>query len=124
MPGADAGPRLAAEHEPVEALTRWLLRFTEFVATKRGLAAALHSGDPAFDALPGYFTGTLGPALEALLATASARDEIDPGLDAEELLLSVGRLCLPGPSGDDVELAHRVVELLVQGMRFRAITTR
>jgi AcrR family transcriptional regulator len=52
---ADAAPALAAAGDPAAALAAWLHRYTEFLATKRGLAAALHSGDPAFDALPGYF---------------------------------------------------------------------
>ena len=60
---ADAAPALAAANEPAAALARWLHRYTEFLATKRGLAAALHSGDPAFDALPGYFAARLEPAL-------------------------------------------------------------
>src|ERR1700722_15566011 len=60
---ADAAPALAAANDPAAALAMWLHRYTEFLATKRGLAAALHSGDPAFDALPGYFAGRLEPAL-------------------------------------------------------------
>jgi AcrR family transcriptional regulator len=52
---ADAGPALMTGHEPAEALTEWVHRFTELLATKRGLASALHSGDPAFEGLPGYF---------------------------------------------------------------------
>ena len=60
---ADAAPALAAAHEPGAALANWLHRYTEFLATKRGLATALHSGDPAFDALPGYFFQRLEPAL-------------------------------------------------------------
>jgi MFS family permease len=48
---ADAGPELSAAHDPVTALAKRLRRYTEFLATKRGLVAALHSGDPAFDAL-------------------------------------------------------------------------
>src|ERR1700712_1035946 len=52
---AGTAPQLAAAHTPDEALQRWLLRYTEFVATKHGLAAALHSGDPAYNALPVYF---------------------------------------------------------------------
>jgi AcrR family transcriptional regulator len=43
---ADAAPALAAAHEPGAALANWLHRYTEFLATKQGLAAALHSGDP------------------------------------------------------------------------------
>ena len=52
---ADAAAVLAKEHPPFEALCRWLQRFVDLVAAKRGLAAALHSGDPAYDALPNYF---------------------------------------------------------------------
>src|SRR6476660_9411034 len=32
---ADAGPSLSAAHEPAEALTQWVHRFTELLATKR-----------------------------------------------------------------------------------------
>ena len=73
---ADAGPALAATFEPAEALTRWIDRFTELLATKRGLASALHSGDPAFAGLPGYFLERLGPALSALLDAAAAEGAI------------------------------------------------
>src|SRR5947209_2891668 len=45
---AAAAETLAATNEPGEALTKWLHRYTGFLATKRGFAAALHSGDPAF----------------------------------------------------------------------------
>src|SRR5262245_42600623 len=73
---ADAAPTLAAAHEPCEALTLWLQRFADFIATKRGLAAALHSGDPAYSALPAYLEGRLRPAIQALLAAAAASDEV------------------------------------------------
>ena len=52
---ADAGPALSAANPPMAALTEWVRWFTELLATKRGLASALHSGDPAFAGLPGYF---------------------------------------------------------------------
>jgi hypothetical protein len=50
---------LASKYEPDEALARWMQRFVDFIATKRGLATALHSGDPAYSALPGYFNKRL-----------------------------------------------------------------
>src|SRR5579871_4022622 len=34
---ADAAPVLAAEHEPGEALARWMQRYVDFIAAKRGL---------------------------------------------------------------------------------------
>ena len=117
---AVAGEKLAAEQEPLAALTLWLLRFTDFLATKRGLAAALHSGDPAYDALPGYFTDRLGPTLQALLDRAAVEGVIRAVLDAEELLDAVSRLCMPAPVVDALEQSHRMVRLLVDGLRFDA----
>jgi AcrR family transcriptional regulator len=40
---AAAAAALAAAHEPGAALEQWLHRYTEFLAAKRGLAAALHA---------------------------------------------------------------------------------
>lgn len=117
---ADAGDAIAAEHEPVDALLRWLLRFTEFVATKRGLAAALHSGDPAYDALPAYFTGRLAPTLRRLLDAAGDAGRIRRDVDAEELLVAVSRLCAAGPGDDAPAQGRRMVELLVDGLRYGA----
>ena len=60
---ADAAPVLAAEHPPGEALALWMQRYVDFIAAKRGLSAALHSGAPAFEPLPAYFRERLQPAL-------------------------------------------------------------
>src|ERR1700742_3201455 len=92
---ADAAPALAAAHEPGTALAKWLHRYTEFVATKRGLAPALHSGDPAFDALPGYFMRRLEPTLGSLLEAATATGEIRADIPPRYLLYAVATLCLP-----------------------------
>jgi AcrR family transcriptional regulator len=113
---ADAGPALSAAHEPSEALTNWLRRYTDFVATKHGLAAALHSGDPAFDALPAYFWERLGPVLDALLEAAQATGEIRADISARDLLSAVALLCHPVP-GEGPEYGQRMVALLVDGLR-------
>ncbi|WP_405085552.1 TetR/AcrR family transcriptional regulator [Microbispora sp. NBC_01389] len=120
---AEAAPALMAEHGPGEALDRWLHRYTEFVATKRGLAAALHSGDPAFDALPGYFMGRLGPALGSLLDAATASGEIRAGVGPEDLLHAVANLCLP-MAGEGAAFSRRMVGLLVDGLRYGADASR
>ncbi|WP_329686047.1 TetR/AcrR family transcriptional regulator [Longimicrobium sp.] len=116
---AAAAPVLAAQHEPGEALAGWLRRYTAFIATKRGLAAALHSGDPAFDSLPAYFEQHLGPALASLLDAAVAAGAIRPGVRPVDLLRAVGNLCGGGP---DVETGHteRMVDLLIDGLRYGA----
>jgi AcrR family transcriptional regulator len=116
---AAAAPVLAAEHPPCEALSAWLRRYSRFIATKRGLAAALHSGDPAFEPLPAYFQQHLGPALESLLDTAAAAGAVRSDVDTNDLLRAVGNLCL---SGGEVGACHseRMVDLLIDGLRYGA----
>jgi AcrR family transcriptional regulator len=116
---ADAAPALSAAHEPGVALEKWLDRFTGFVATKRGLAPALHSGDPAFDALPAYFMERFGPALGSLLDAAAANGDIRSGVSPKDLLYAIGSLCLPAPD-EGVAYNRRMVALLIDGLRYGA----
>lgn len=107
----------AAERGPVEALTNWLMRYTQFIATKRGLAAALHSGDPTFETLPAYFRSSFEPALEALLDAASKAGAVRADVEPYDLLRAIGNLSVA--TGDD-GAAHteRMVRLLIDGLRY------
>lgn len=116
---ADAAPVLAAEHGPGEALARWMQRYAAFVATKRGLATALHSGNPAFDSLPGYFETRLRPALRTLLDAAAEAGEVRADVDPDDLLRAVSSLCMPAHA-DGPAHAWRMVALLVDGLRYGA----
>jgi AcrR family transcriptional regulator len=116
---ADAAPALAAANEPGAALEQWLRQYTVFVGTKRGLAAALHSGDPAYGALPGYFMRRLEPALASLLDAAIAVGEIRAGTSARDLLHAVANLCMPVPD-EGPAYSQRMVALLLDGLRFGA----
>ncbi len=116
---AAEAPALAAMMPPGEALATWLLRYTEFIATKRGLAAALRSGNPAFDTLPRYFRDNFEPALGLLLDAAMAAGEVRAGVDAYDLLRAVGNLSVPAdPDGNDH--TQRMVALLIDGLRYGA----
>jgi AcrR family transcriptional regulator len=116
---AAAAPVLAREHEPGEALARWLRRYTSFIATKRGLAAALHSGDPTFDALPAYFRQHLEPALQSLIDPAVTAGQIRDDIEPYDLLRAVANLS--SAAGEDGPLhGRRMVDLLIDGLRVRA----
>ena len=120
---ADAAPALAAAHKPGEALAQWLHRYTGFLTTKRGLAPALHSGDPAYGALPGYFMQRFGPALGSLLEAAAAAGEIRADIGPKDLLYAVANLCLPA-ADQGVAYSQRMVALLIDGLRYGAGTTQ
>jgi AcrR family transcriptional regulator len=115
---ADAASKIAKKYPPGDALARWMQRYVDFLVTKRGLAAALHSGEPAYTALPVYFEKHLQPALKTLLDAAVAAGVVRPGIEAGDLLRAVGNLCR-GAQGE--EPPRRMVELLVDGLRYGAI---
>jgi len=118
---ADAASVMASKYEPGEALARWMQRYVDFVGTKRGLAAALHSGDPAYNALPAYFNERLLPALKALLDAAVAARAVRPGIEAADLLRAVATLSYGSLEKEPV-YARRMVQLLVDGLRYGADT--
>ncbi len=102
---------------PSEALARWMQRYEAFIATKRGLAPALHSGNPAFETLPAYFEQRLRPALRTLLESATAAGEVRTDVDADDILSAVASLCMPAHDhGPDH--SRRMVALLVDGLRY------
>jgi len=114
---ADAASVLAGEYEPGEALARWMQRYAIFIGTKRGLASALHSGNPAFESLPAYFHERIEPALSTLLDAAIIGGKVRTDFTAKDLLDAVTSLCRSthekGP-----EHAGRMVALLVDGLRY------
>jgi len=111
---AEAAPRLAADYAPGAALGKWLQRYAAFIGTKRGLAPALHSGDPAYESLRAYFEQRVRPALGMLLDAAVAAGEVRDDVEADELLHAVASLCMP--TADDGR-AQRLVAILTDGLR-------
>lgn len=115
---AEAANTLAAEHEPFEALCRWIGRYVELIVAKRGLAAAMHSDDAAYRSLPEYFENRLVPPLAALLA--AAKDEFQVTVSPSELLRAVAQLCGPATKGDRAQ-TKRMVSLLISGLRLPSV---
>jgi AcrR family transcriptional regulator len=112
---ATAATVLSAEYEPDEALFRWMQRYIDLIAKKKGFASALHSGDPAYGGLAKYFLKRMGPALNGLLAAAVTAKVIRPGVSAEDLLKAVVRLC-HGPQGEEPAYARSMIQMMLDGM--------
>lgn len=118
---AEAATILAGKYEPGEALTRWIHLFMDLLASKRGLAEALHSGDdPAYSALPDYFRSRMEPALRGLLDAAVEAKFIRRDVDANDLLRTISTLCR-GPNEEEPPYARTMIDLLLDGMRYKAI---
>lgn len=116
---ADAAPLFAAQYPPGEAVAQWMQRFVDFIGTKRGLAASLHSGDPAFASLPAYFRDRFHPALKGLLDAAVAAGEMRADVEPADLLNAAANL-----AHADVAQGRRMVALLVDGLRVGAAPQR
>lgn len=115
---ADIAHVLAEREAPFDALAAWLQRLVDMVATKRGLAAVLHSGASAYQALPDYFHARLAPVMLQLLEAATATGAIRGDVDGGELLMACMRLAAPAADGDMAQ-ARRMVALLADGLRYR-----
>lgn len=112
---AAAADDLAAAHPPHEALRLWVARLARFVATKRGFAKALHSGDPAYLPLPAYFIGSLAPRVQRILDAGAEAGTIRTDVRAEDLIHALSRLADSHP-GDADGRAGRMIVILLDGL--------
>jgi AcrR family transcriptional regulator len=115
-----AGSSLAESYEPDEALERWIHRYINFVATKHGFAATLHSDDPTVSRFRTEFERQVGPVVQSLLDAAETAGLIGGGVAPLDLLGAIANLCVPPPGSTDTTRAYRMVELLLAGMRSEA----
>lgn len=116
---ADAAARFVANGQPpVAALARWMDQFVDFLVTKHGLAGALRSDDPGFQALHAYFLDRLIPACASLLGAAVDAGDIPDDIEALALMHATGNLCIGVETGGDTSYdAHRMVALLIAGLQ-------
>lgn len=115
----DLAPTLKQDYQPSEALAQFMLRYVDFIAFKRGLSVALYSGDKAYESLPAYLHKRLEPLLKELLENAVSAGEVRGGVAPYDLLRAVGNLSATS-DGSGAEHARRMVNLLVDGLRYGA----
>lgn len=111
--------RLATDLPPLEALRQWLHANVAFVATKKGMSAALAVAVHASSDLTAYSMDRLGQAVGTLLQRAAAAGAIRDDIGAEDILRTVVGLCYvhdkPGWQGNVL----RLVDVFVDGLRRR-----
>jgi len=110
---------LLAKHPPEEALARWMDRFVEYAAAKRGLSGALQSiiasgGNPYLKS-----RAKIVDALTTLLDSARAAGAVRDDVDAEDVLLAIGGIwSMPVEPGWE-QRARRLLGLVMDGLRYR-----
>lgn len=114
---------LASEFPAGEALERWIDGYIDLVATKRGLARGVHSGDQSFEGLAAYFEDRLTPPLDGLLKAAVTSGAVRGDINAWELLWAIAGFCRTQRPGDRA-LATRLTRLLLDGLMTSSTSTR
>jgi AcrR family transcriptional regulator len=109
----------AAELTPLEALRRWMHANVEFVATKKGMSAALAIAAHASPDLKASSMDRLEGALGTLLRRAADAGEIRTDISAEDVLRTIVGLSYthdrPGWQGNVL----RLLDVFLDGMRRR-----
>jgi AcrR family transcriptional regulator len=115
---------LKSEAAPVDALRRWLRSNVEFVATKKGMLAALALTVHGSSELYAHTFDRLTKAVGALLDRAVAAGEIRADISPEDLLRAlVGMSYLHDQPGWQTSVL-RLLDVFVDGLRVQANVDR
>jgi AcrR family transcriptional regulator len=111
----DAAPALLAEHQPWEALRRWLDRLAAFGQVKHGLPGVLQAATRADLSNENY--GPVVGAIEQLLQACRKAELVRADVEAEELLMLVGFLWRDDQGADWEQRSGRMLEVVLDGLR-------
>jgi AcrR family transcriptional regulator len=111
---------LKAESAPVEALRRWLQAGVEFMATKKGMAAALAMAAHGSSELVAYSLDRLSKAVGELLQRAVAAEEIRADVDPEDLLRALVGMCYAHDRPGWQAKVLRLIDVFIDGLRRRS----
>lgn len=111
----EAASALHHSGDPWEAIVEWMEGYVELVSTKSGLAAALHSGDPAYEHLPARLLEEIEPPFRALLDRAMAAGLVRADVTARDILISVALICHPVP-GEALAFNRRMIGIYLDGL--------
>jgi AcrR family transcriptional regulator len=113
---ADFAEQLKAEATPVEALRLWMRSNVEFVATKKGMSAALAVAAHGCSDLTAYAFDRLTRAMGDLLQRAVEAGEIRADISSEDLLRTLVGMCYTHEKPGWQANVLRLVDVLVDGL--------
>jgi hypothetical protein len=115
----DLAEQLKQEAQPVDALRRWMRSNVRFVATKKGMSAALalaaYKNSELFSYSFDRLTRAVGGLLDRAIAAGEIRDDISP----EDLLRALIGMCYMHDQPGWQTSVLRLVDVFIDGLRIR-----
>jgi AcrR family transcriptional regulator len=111
---------LKDDTRPVEALRRWISSNIEFVATKKGMAAALTLAAHGSPELHSFSFERLTQAIGVLLDRAIEAGEIRADVGPEDLLRALVGMCYLHDQPGWQSTVVRLMDVFVDGLRVQA----
>jgi AcrR family transcriptional regulator len=108
--------QLAECPAPVAALRRWLRANVEFVATKKGMAAALALAAHGSTELSAYTAERLTGAVRRLMDRAAAAGELRADIGPEDVLRMLVALCYGSDAAGWQANVLRLLDVFVDGL--------
>jgi AcrR family transcriptional regulator len=119
----DAVTDLLQAMPPDEATRTWMDRFVDYMTTKRGMADALRaviaSGGNPYAQSRDRLIAAITTLLHAGAAAGTVRSDVEPG----DVLVSLNGVSLAAGEPAQQDQARRLLDLLMDGLRYRATAT-
>jgi AcrR family transcriptional regulator len=116
----DAAGELLRAMPSDKAIRSWMDHFVDYTRTKRGMADALRaliaSGGNPF----AHSRDRLSEAITSLLRAGAADESVRPDVEADDVLVSLSGVALATGEPARREQAGRLLDLLMDGLRYRA----
>jgi AcrR family transcriptional regulator len=109
--------QLKSAKDPVDALRRWLRSNVEFVATKKGMSAALALAVQSGSELHAFSFERLTKAIGSLLDRAVAAGQMRSDISPEDLLRAFFGMCYMHDQPGWQSTALRLLDVFVDGLR-------
>jgi AcrR family transcriptional regulator len=116
--------RLRTEAKPVEALRQWMRALVEFIATKKGMSAALALAVAKDSDLFSYSSDLLMRSADVLLRRAIAAGEIRNEIGPEDLVRTLVGMCYTHDQLGWQKSVLRLVDIFLDGLRIGRTTRR
>lgn len=114
---SELAEQLKNAKDPVDALRRWLRSNVEFVATKKGMSAALALTFQSSSDLAAFSMDRLTKAIGSLLDRAIAAGEMRGDVSPEDLLRALVGMCYMHDQPGWQSSVLRMLDVFVDGLR-------